>query len=81
MATKSGLEKLLGMAGEFVVKQHGDWNHADWEGLVEKVSMNGVAADDESKRNLGNILEASKYFYQILPAPPPMKRAAAKKKA
>lgn len=94
-AKKSELQKILDLAGEFVMKQEGAWEHADWESFLNKAVKAGVSIDDEGKRNLGNILEASKYFYGKgggAPAPeavmakassakrPAKKKAAAKKK-
>ncbi len=77
---KNALQKVLEMAGTFVTTQKGTWDHGDWERLLETLDSQGVVASDETKRNLGNILEASKYFYQ-LPVAPAKKKAAAKKPA
>ena len=81
-AAKNMLEKLLDLAGEFVTEQKGAWEHDDWEAFLAKATKTGVEMDDESKRNLGNILEASKYFYQMMPpAPAPQQKTKAKTKA
>jgi len=74
-AAKNSLQKVLDLAGKFVTKQHGEWNHDEWEALLPKVAKMGFEMGDETKRNLGNILEASKHFYHN--GPP----AAVKKKA
>lgn len=63
MAGKTTLEALLELAGKFVVAQKGQWDHDQWETLLQKAASLGVVVDDESKRNLGNILESCKYFY------------------
>ena len=63
MATKSTLQSMLDLAGKFVIDQKGCWEHADWEVLLAKVGAMGMALSDETKRNLGNILESCKYFY------------------
>ncbi len=79
-AAKEPVEKLLELAGQFIAKQKGNWDHADWEAFLNKVGTLGVPTDDESKRNLGNILEAGKFFYASMPKAAPKKKTAAKKK-
>ena len=79
-AAKNGLGKLLDLAGSFVTKQRGTWDHEAWEDLLDKVAKLGFELNDENKRNLGNILEASRHFYSNMPAQP-KKKAATKKKA
>ena len=76
MPAKHIVEEVLALVAKFVVGQQGAWEHEDWEKLVGQVAALGVELDDEHKRNLGNILEASKYFYHVLPAEPPAKAAA-----
>ena len=49
--------------------------------FLSKAAALGVVLDDESKRGLGNILEACKFFYCAGPAPAPKKKAPSKKKA
>ncbi len=82
MATHT-VHALLAEAGKFVVSQKGVWNHDDWERLLAQVEKMNLKLTDECKRNLGNILEAAKYFYLKLPLPAeaPAKKAPAKKKA
>ena len=80
MATKHKLQQLTEKATAFVIEQNGVWDHQAWEALVEDLSSPGLQFTDECKRNLGNLLEAAKYFYQTMPAEPP-KKAAAKAKA
>lgn len=86
MPSKTTLDSILEMAGKFVVAQKGQWGHEEWEGFVSKVAALGVSLSDETKRNLGNILETCKYFYaigaaQASGAAAPKKKAAAKPKA
>jgi len=81
MATKAILQSLLELAGQFVIDRKNNWNHDDWEALLTKMAAKGIIINDESKRNLGNILESCKYFYEVGGAVPPKKRAAAKSKA
>ncbi len=86
MATKKNeVEKILELTGEFVTRQGGAWGHLDWESFLKKAAKAGVTLDDESKRNLGNILEGAKFLYHragIMPeSKPAKKKAAAKPKA
>jgi len=82
MAAKTTLEKLLDLAGKFVIEQKGEWQHDDWERLLAKTSSLGMEFSDENKRNLGNILESCKYFYACgAGTPSAAKKAPAKKKA
>jgi len=81
MAAKHKVQDLLAVVGKFVADQKGAWEHDDWEALLVQVSAIGVDLSDENKRNLGNLLEASKYFHGALPAKAPKKRAAAKPRA
>ena len=80
-AAKSSVQKLLDLAGQFITKQKGNWEHEDWEALLTKVEALGVPVDDECKRNLGNILEGGKYFYNAMPQAAPKKKAAPRKRA
>ncbi|HOJ33410.1 MAG TPA: hypothetical protein PKY35_05245 [Candidatus Hydrogenedentes bacterium] len=79
---KNPMEKLLALAAEFVMKQQGTWAHEDWESFVAAAEKTGYSFDDEGKRNLGNILEALKFFYFQMPAEVkvsnPKKKAAAR---
>ena len=68
MATNHSIQKLLTMAGKFVVDHKGMWEHEQWESFLGEVSNMGMEVSDECKRNLGNILEASKFFYCAMPA-------------
>lgn len=63
MATKTAFQTILDTAADFVVSKKGQWEHDDWEILLAKIAKTGICLDDEAKRNLGNILESSKYFY------------------
>ena len=81
MATsKHPMQQLLDMAGAFVTKQKGKWDHKDWESFLDQVSKAGVDLTDEVKRNLGNILEASKHFYAKVTDVPDKKVAKPKAK-
>jgi hypothetical protein len=71
----------MSLSATFVVDQKGHWNHTDWESFLLKTQSMGIQVDDETKRNLGNLLEAAKNFYAVLPHSPQAKRAAAAKPA
>lgn len=83
-AKKNEVQKLLELAGDFVTKRNGDWDHAEWEGFLKKAEKISAVSDDQGKRNLGNILEAAKFFYQradIEPSKPSKTKAKSKPKA
>lgn len=77
---KNPVDEMLGMAGDFVVKQKGKWEHKDWEAFLDKVQKAGVNLSDELKKSLGHILEATKRFYSEVSSVP-NKKAPAKKKS
>lgn len=82
MAAKGMAEKILELAAKFVTKQKGDWDHAGWEDFVTNAEKAGLTLGDEARRNLGNLLEAAKYFYHIDPPKKTSKpRAKAKPKS
>lgn len=86
MPAASKLSKLLSGVEKFVVTHKGQWGHADWEKLVEDSRALGYPFDeDDCRRNLGNILEACKYFYRredsAAPAKASARKAAPAKKA
>jgi hypothetical protein len=80
MAVKAPFQKILDLAGKFVAEHQGDWDHAAWETLVADAAKLGYAFEDEGRRNLGNILEASKYF-RGAPVVKPKRKAAPRKKS
>lgn len=63
MAGKAALPGFVDLAYTFVNSHQGCWEHEDWETFLEDVAKTGITIDDEVKRNLGNILEALKFFY------------------
>ncbi len=67
MASKHTLHEVLELVGKFVTTQKGQWDHDAWEALLPKMGALGLDLCDENKRNLGNILEAAKFFYFCLP--------------
>ena len=81
MATKTRLQKVLDLTGQFVIAQKGVWDHDEWEAFLGKAAALGIAMDDESKRCLGNILESSKGLYSDAEDGPAPKKPAAKPRA
>mgnify|MGYP001044454953 CR=1 FL=1 len=63
MPAKTVLQQLLDTSYQFVLDQKGNWNHVEWESLLNQLASMGVEATDETKRSLGNILEACKNLY------------------
>jgi len=62
MAKKSTMQAVLDQAAKFVTRQEGVWGHQEWEALVGELADLGLEMDHEARRNLGNLLEAAKYF-------------------
>lgn len=73
--TKSMPERVLELAAKFVTRQKGTWEHDDWEAFLDEAGKLGLDLNDETRRNLGNILEAAKSFCVVEPA----KKAAARR--
>jgi len=64
MPATSPFPKLMDAVEKFVVKHRGQWNHSEWEQMTQEASQLGYPCEeDECKRNLGNILESCKFFY------------------
>jgi hypothetical protein len=75
MAPKNMTQKVLDLAGKFVTAQDGKWNHAEWEDFLSEIAALGVVLNDESRRNLGNLLETSKFLHHLKEAPKPKGKA------
>ncbi|MCP5016379.1 MAG: hypothetical protein GY938_14105 [Ketobacter sp.] len=51
------------------VKQHkGIWSHAEWEGFIKDVEKNSTNLSEETLAYLGNVVEAFKTLYFVVPA-------------
>lgn len=81
MATMHTTEKILSLAAKFVIRKKGVWNHTDWVDFTLKVAKLGVDINDETKRGLGNVLEAVKVFYKNCPNGSSPTKAPTKRKA
>ena len=78
---KNPIEDLVSRTSKFVEKQKGRWDHAAWEKLVKDVSTTGVEMTDDTRRHLGNMLEAVKHFYTELGKEPKSAKSKSKPKA
>lgn len=75
MATKQAHQKLLDLAGQFIIENNDGWDHFAWEELLRKAADLGFDFHpDESRRQMGNILEAARFFRGCAPAPASKKR-------
>ena len=81
MASKTRIQKILDLAGQFVIEQKGALGHAEWEEFVGKAAALGVEANDENKRSLGNIIEGCKELYSEAEDVGAAKKPAAKARA
>lgn len=80
MATKKSMRKLMGLAGEFVIKHEGVWAHEDWEALLAKVERSGALCNGASAAHFGAILEGAKALYFELLAAESLKALAKEEK-
>jgi hypothetical protein len=62
--TRNQLAEAFKLAQKFVRSKKGEWGHGDWEKLVKEAQKCGLDMDDEGKRNLGNLLETGKVFFE-----------------
>jgi hypothetical protein len=66
MPAKQTLTTTFELVQKFVDKQKGVWAHADWEAFLADASALGYDLTDETRRHLGNVLEAAKHFYTTI---------------
>lgn len=62
-AIKTGVDDLVKLAGEFVTRRKGVWDHTDWLDFVADVQKLGFNLSEEMQSRLGELLEAMKRFY------------------
>lgn len=67
MAETYTVQQLAKLAGDFVVKKRGSWDHEAWEEFCASASALGVKPDEEMRAHLGLLLETLKAFYVSLP--------------
>ena len=74
MAKKNDIVRdLVALAGEFVIKRRGDWDHEAWEGFIKKAGKSGADTSDSGQVLLGKLLETVKKLYVSLQEPAPVK--------
>lgn len=62
---KATARKAFKLAEAFVVANGGRWDHDSWEELIRQAADAGLSVDnDETKRNLGNLVESGKFFFK-----------------
>lgn len=74
MAKKNDIVRdVVALAGEFVIKRKGDWDHAAWESFVKKAGKTGADTSDSGQARLGKLLETVKKLYVSMQEPAPVK--------
>jgi hypothetical protein len=74
MAKKNDIVRdVVDLAGEFVIKRKGDWDHEAWEGFVKKAGKAGADTSDSGQALLGKVLESIKKVYLSFQEPAPVK--------
>jgi predicted flap endonuclease-1-like 5' DNA nuclease len=78
-ASVEGIDKamttILKDSEEFIWQQRGIWGHAEWEAFAQQVQKNTLTLTQETTAYLGGILEATRAFYAMSPAPAAPKKA------
>ena len=57
-------DEIVRLAGDFVTKQKGVWDHTAWLGFLSTLQKKGFDVSDEMQAYVGQLLEAMKRFYQ-----------------
>lgn len=74
MAGKKDIVRdVLELAGDFVIKRKGEWDHEGWESFVKKAGKAGADTSDFGQVKLGALLEAAKGIYCSIEEPAPAK--------
>lgn len=74
MAGKKDIVRdVLDLAGEFVIKRKGEWDHEGWESFVKKAGKSGADISDFGQVKLGALLESVKGIYCAAEEPAPVK--------
>ncbi len=60
----SKIDEIVRLAGDFVTQQQGNWDHAEWLGFLSTLQKKGFEISDEAQGYVGQMLEATKSFYQ-----------------
>ncbi len=63
-----GFDVLVDLAGKFVEKQKGAWDHTAWLDLLSDVQKKGIELSDDMTANIGSVLEGMKKVYETTAA-------------
>ncbi|MBF0317662.1 MAG: hypothetical protein HQL04_05750 [Nitrospirae bacterium] len=77
MATKvtDVFDELVRIAGKFVERQKGAWDHSAWLDFLSGVQKKGVDVSEDVQRYIGSMLEAMKKLYNASSATENVKTA------
>jgi hypothetical protein len=74
MAKKNDIiREIVALAGEFVLKRKGDWDHEAWERFLKKAGKVGADTSESGQVALGTLLETVKTLYLSLQESAPAK--------
>lgn len=74
MAKKNDIVRdVVALAGEFVIKRKGEWDHETWETFLKKAGKAGADTSEGGQVLLGKLLETVKKLYVTLQEPAPVK--------
>ena len=62
--TTTTFDDLMKLAGEFVTSRKGVWDHSAWLDFISGVQKTGLDLSEEMQSRLGELLEATKRFYE-----------------
>ncbi len=60
----TSFDGIVKLAGDFVTRQEGKWDHAEWLGFLSTLQKKGFELSEEAQGHVGQVLEATKSFYQ-----------------
>ena len=60
----STFDEIVKLAGDFVNRQQGSWDHAEWLDFLSTLQQKGFEISEEAQGYVGQMLEATKSFYQ-----------------
>ena len=60
----TSLDEFVKLAGDFVTKQKGRWDHKAWLDFLASLQKQGLDYSDDVQKYVGQVLEAMKRFYQ-----------------
>lgn len=72
-AKKDIVRDILEIAGDFVIKRKGEWDHESWESFLKKAGKAGADTGESGQATLGALLEAVNSIYCAAEEPAPVK--------